>query len=137
MGERSWLSTQACQLAESLYRLGRYPEAEDWVGRGLDFGDSQDASTQIMALGIQARLAARQGSYDAALRFATAALAVAETIQAPMFEGHASVHFAEVLMLADDRTGAAAQLRRAIKLFAAKGATVYVERTTQRLNDLD
>ena len=136
IGDRAWLSTQACQLAESLYCLGRYAEAEEWVRRGLDFGDTEDASTQLMALGIQAKLAARSGSYDAARQFASAAFTLAESTEAPLLEGRLAVDYAEVLVLAGDAGGSAAQLRRASELFAAKGATVYLERAARRLDEL-
>ena len=35
LGEHAFLSTQACQLADALYALGRYEESGQWALRGL------------------------------------------------------------------------------------------------------
>ena len=32
LGEQGYLSTQACQLADALYALGRYEESGQWAG---------------------------------------------------------------------------------------------------------
>jgi tetratricopeptide (TPR) repeat protein len=42
LGEHSFLSTEACSLAEALYALGRYDESEQWALRGLELGSRDD-----------------------------------------------------------------------------------------------
>jgi tetratricopeptide (TPR) repeat protein len=58
LGEHSFLSTEACQLAEALYALGRYDEAEQWALRGLELGSRHDLTTQVMGLGVRSRILA-------------------------------------------------------------------------------
>jgi tetratricopeptide (TPR) repeat protein len=67
LGEHSFLSTQACELAEALYALGRYDEAEQWALRGLELGGRDDLLTQVMGRGVRSRILARKGQASAAL----------------------------------------------------------------------
>ena len=61
LGERGWMSTQACQLGESLYALGRYDESVTWALRGLEIGGSLDVYTQLTGLPVHAKVLARRG----------------------------------------------------------------------------
>ena len=70
LGEQNWLSTQSCQLADALYALGRYEEADRWALRGLELGSSDDLATQFIGLSVRSRLLARKGDLAAALALA-------------------------------------------------------------------
>ena len=61
LGEHAYLSTQSCQLADTLYALGRYDESEQWALRGLELGSSDDLATQFLGLSVRSRLLARKG----------------------------------------------------------------------------
>jgi class 3 adenylate cyclase/tetratricopeptide (TPR) repeat protein len=120
LGERAWLSTSACQLAEALYSLGRLEEAEHWVFRGLELGGAGDILTQLLGLGIRAKLLARGGGFDEALGLAQRAVALATTTQAPMDMAQAILALAEVLYLSGDMPGAFEQSSRAVALYESK-----------------
>jgi class 3 adenylate cyclase/tetratricopeptide (TPR) repeat protein len=136
MGERSWLSTQACQLAESLYALGRDEEAVEWAELGLELGASDDVITQMLARQVLAKLAARRREHPRAATLAGEAVALAETIQHPVAQADAQMDLAEVLALAGQTERATAELERAAALYERKGATACLARAQRRLNEL-
>ncbi len=120
MGERAWLSTSACQLAEALYALGRLEEAEHWVLRGLELGGAGDILTQVAGFGVRAKLLARSGGFEEAMGLAQHAVDLAATTQAPMEIAQASLALGEVLYLSGDINGAFEQSRRAVALYESK-----------------
>jgi tetratricopeptide (TPR) repeat protein len=132
LGERATLSTQACHLAEALYALGRYDEAEQWALRGLELGSSDDLVTQMTGLGVRSRLLARKGEASAALALAEEADSLARTSDCPWMQGDAARDLAEVMYLTGDRTRAAEMTQRAIECYQRNGATARVARA-QRL----
>jgi tetratricopeptide (TPR) repeat protein len=132
LGERSFLSTQACSLAEALYALGRYDEAEQWALRGLELGGRDDLLTQVMGLGVRSRILARKGQASAALALAEEAGSLARTSDSPWIQGDAALDLAEVMHLTGDRTRAAEMTQRAIECYQRYGATARVARA-QRL----
>ncbi|HLN04743.1 MAG TPA: adenylate/guanylate cyclase domain-containing protein [Acidimicrobiales bacterium] len=128
MGERSFWSTKACELAQSLYSLGRYDESESWARHGAEVGDKDDVATQLLSRQVLAKVEARRGHFDDARRLADEALAIAEGMDAPHHRGNAALDAAEVLWLAGDRAGAVEQAKSAAAHFAEKGATASVAR---------
>jgi hypothetical protein len=128
LGERAYLSTQACQLAEALYQLGRYAEAGQWALRGMELGSSADLKTQILGLGVRSKLLAREGDVTAAVALATQANDLAKTTDALEDQGDAALNLAEVQHLADDQAGAEEAAERAIDRYRRKGATARVAR---------
>jgi len=128
MGERSFWSTKACELAQSLYCLGRYDEAERWAREGAEVGDESDVATQLLSKQVLAKVEARRGHFDEARPLASEVLEMAGRMQAPHHQGSAALDVAEVLWLAGDRAGATEQAERAAECFRAKGATVALAR---------
>lgn len=128
MEERSFWSTKACEVAQSLYCLGRYEEAETWSRQAADVGASDDAITQLMSRQVLAKVAARQGEFEQARALADEALTIADGMDAPLTQGDACLDVAEVLWLAGDRAGAIRQAERAVSFYRLKGATVPLER---------
>jgi len=61
LGDRGWLCTQACQLADALYELGRYQEARQWARRGLDLSGEDDLATQVAGLSLRSQTARPRG----------------------------------------------------------------------------
>jgi len=128
VGERSYWSTKACELAQALYCLGRCDEAETWAGRAAEAGASDDIITQLMSRQVRAKVAARRGEFGRARSLAAEALAMAERMQAPLSQGDAQLDAAEVFWLAGDRAAAARHAGRAAELYQAKGASVPLAR---------
>jgi class 3 adenylate cyclase/tetratricopeptide (TPR) repeat protein len=126
IGERGYLSTQACQLGEALYALGRYDESEQWALRGLELGDSGDVMTQQLGLQVRSKLLARRGDHSTSLSLAEQADDLALATDSPLQQGDAALNLAEVLYLAGERPRAAAQTQRAVEHYERKGATAFV-----------
>jgi hypothetical protein len=132
LGEHSYLSTRACELAEALYALGRYGEAEQWALRGLELGSRDDLGTQVIGLGVRSRLLARKGQASTARALAEEADSLARTSDSPWMQGDAALNLAEVMHLTGDRTRATEMTQRAIDCYHRNGATARVARA-QRL----
>jgi tetratricopeptide (TPR) repeat protein len=128
LGERGWLSTQACQLADALYELGRYKEAGQWARRGLDLGSEDDLATQVAGLSVRSRLLAREGDNVAAVALAHRVEELAKTSDSPIAHGDAALNLAEILSLTGDRAGAGRAVRRAVSCYQRKGATAFSTR---------
>jgi class 3 adenylate cyclase/tetratricopeptide (TPR) repeat protein len=121
IGERAWLSTQECQLAETMYALGRFEEAERWVARGLEHGGAGDVLTQTMGLQLRAKMLAQRGESSAAFSVAERANALARPTQAPVMHGDAALTMAEVLHFAGRPVESEAEARRALDCYEQKG----------------
>jgi tetratricopeptide (TPR) repeat protein len=128
LGEHAWLSTQACQLADALYTLGRYEEAEQWALRGLALGGKDDLATQHAGLRVRSRLLARAGDFSAAMALAEEVNHLSETSDDPTDPGDAALNLAEILHLTGDPARAEEMTERAIDWYRRKGATAYVAR---------
>ncbi len=128
MGERSWWSTKACEVAQALYSLGQYGEAESWALRAAQAGASGDVITQAMSQQVLAKVAAQHGHADRARTLAAAAVATCEEMQAPLTQGDACLDAAEAHLVIGDHARAAAMAKRAAGYYGAKGATVRVQR---------
>jgi class 3 adenylate cyclase/tetratricopeptide (TPR) repeat protein len=126
LGERAWLSTQACQLAEALYALGRYEESDRWALRGLELGGAGDVFTQLLALEVRSKILARRGDVAGALRLAELAGQLAATTQAPLEKAEAALALAEVLHLSGNTTDALQHTGRAIEYYERKRAPAGV-----------
>jgi tetratricopeptide (TPR) repeat protein len=127
LGEHSFLSTEACELAEALYALGRYDEAEQWALLGLELG-TDDLTTQVIGLGVRCRILARKGQASAALALAEEVDSLARTSDCPWMQGDAACDLAEVMYLTGDRTRAAELTQRAIECYQRNGAIARAAR---------
>jgi class 3 adenylate cyclase/tetratricopeptide (TPR) repeat protein len=128
LGEHSWLSTQSCQLADSLYTLGRYEEAEQWALRGLGLGSKDDLATQHAGLRVRSRLLARKGDISAAFALAEELNRLSETSDDPRDPGDAALNLAEILYLTGDPARAEEMTQRAIDWYQRKESAAYVAR---------
>ncbi len=135
LGGLGWLSTQACHLAEALYALGRFDEAEQWALRGLEVGGAGDVLTQLLALEVRAKLVARRGDLGPGLRLAEQADALAKTTEAPLLKADAALALAEVQYLSGNFEEAHEHGRRAREHYERKGSTAGVAQV-QRVVEL-
>jgi class 3 adenylate cyclase/tetratricopeptide (TPR) repeat protein len=128
LGDRRFLSSHACLLADALYALGRYGEAGRWAQRGLELGGEEDVSAQLAGLSVQSKLLAREGDNIAALALAHHVEELAKASDSSINHGDAALNLAQVLYLTRDRAGAKDAVERAIACYERKGATAYVRR---------
>jgi class 3 adenylate cyclase len=128
LGEHAYLSTQSCQLADTLYALGRYDESEQWALRGLELGSSDDLATQFLGLSARSRLLARKGDMTAALALADQVDGLARVSDDPRDPADAALNRAEISYLVGDHARVSEMVDEAIRHYARKGATAYVAR---------
>ena len=133
LGDRSFQSTAAAELAGALYELGRLAEAEVWVDRAVELGASEDAFTQIIWRQVKAKLLARAGDLTEGERLVREAVAISEDTDFLNGQADANVDLAEVLELADRRDEAAIALEQAVALYERKGNNVSAQRTRAAL----
>jgi hypothetical protein len=128
LGERGYLSTQSCQLADALYALGRYDESEQSAHRGLELGSSDDLATQFLGLSVRSRLSARRGDVRAAFALAEQVDRLARVSDDPRDPADAALNRAEISYLAGQYSRVDEKIDEAIKHYDRKGATAYVAR---------
>jgi class 3 adenylate cyclase len=135
-GDKSWLSTSVGMLAQALYELGRFDEANASAARAAELGASDDAMTQMLWRQVQAKILARRDEPDEAERLAVEAIAVGAETDMLSSLGDAYSDLAEVLTLADRTSDAHAALQQALALYERKGDLVMTERTHTTLREL-
>ena len=116
-GETGVLSTIVAELAEALYGLGRYAEAEEASLESERLAQPTDAASQGMWRGVRAKLLARRGEGDEALRLARESIEWAGT--RPEELGNAYASLAEIWRFGGDSDRAADALEREVS--AASG----------------
>jgi class 3 adenylate cyclase len=133
MGERAWLSTEAGELAQALYALGRYDEAEEWARKSKEAGASDDIITQMVWRQVLAKVQAHRGELADAERLSREAVEYGEDTDMLVARGLARLDLAEVLEVADRREEAAGEVEKALELFERKGALPMVGQAQARL----
>jgi class 3 adenylate cyclase/tetratricopeptide (TPR) repeat protein len=136
LGERSYASTTAMQLADCLRRQERDDEASALVREVRERSVEGDLVNVLGADATEAHLRARRGENDEAERLALRAVEVAETtdfwdVRGDCLEALAAVH------AASGRTAQArAAYERAVAVYFEKGATVPAERVRELVAEL-
>src|SRR3954451_14074362 len=97
VGERSWLSSALGIQGQVFYDLGDLDAAFDAAARGLELGASDDAYTQILTRGVQAKVLAKRGQFDDAERFAQEGCEIADSADMPVPTGGAYEDLGHVL----------------------------------------
>ncbi len=133
LGERGFLSTMAAELGQSVVAQGRLEEAERLARISEEAGASDDAASQVMLLGIRAKVDAREGDLDQAESQARQAVKLANATDALNMRGDAYMDLAEVVLLAARPKEAADSLEEAIRLYEEKGNLVSAERARESL----
>ncbi len=133
LGEQSFLSTAAANLAQALYALDRLDEADAWAGRAAELGASDDAATQMLWRQVRAKVLARRGEHAEAERLAREAVAIGDETDMLNAQGDAYADLAEVLLLGGKADEAAAALEQALERYERKGNLVMARRMRDRL----
>jgi class 3 adenylate cyclase/tetratricopeptide (TPR) repeat protein len=133
IGERARASTLAAFLAVALVEQGRIDEAEECVGVSRDLLAEHDPSGQAQMKMAAARVLARRGEAEEAVRLAAEAIALMDETEEFLNMPDLLMWQAEVLELAGRVADAQAALRKAADAAARKGALVDERRVKERL----
>jgi tetratricopeptide (TPR) repeat protein len=128
LGERSYLSTAAAELADALFRLGRDEEAEEWTRCSEEAAATEDIASQVGWRQARAKVLARRGEHAAAERLAREAVEIGRPTDMLAWRGDSLFDLAEVLRLGGDTAGAAEAAREALGLYEHKGIVPRIER---------
>jgi class 3 adenylate cyclase/tetratricopeptide (TPR) repeat protein len=135
MGERSYLSTTACLLAEALFRSGRIDEAGEFTRIGEEAAGADDLATQVPWRSVRAKILAVRGEVEAARSLAAEALERGRGAEDNLFFADALVDQAEVLITTGSPAEALPVLRRARTWYEAKGNVVSAKKTRALLEE--
>jgi tetratricopeptide (TPR) repeat protein len=124
LNESSYLASRAAQLADALYSLTQYDEAQTWTEVSRERADSEDLHAQASWRSIASCLAARQGDVGVALRLIEEAGDILEQGDGLNQRAKLQLDLAEVYKLCDRNTEARRAVRRAVELYEAKGNEV-------------
>jgi len=135
-GDRAHASTQAVNRAVSCYLVGRFDEARRYAAECREMSASDDAINQYSWRSVEAKLLARDGLIEDAVRMMQEAFQVAETTDEFLLRWFLCCDRAEVALAAGDPAEARAALELAVERAERKGAVVLVDRARQRLAEL-
>jgi class 3 adenylate cyclase/tetratricopeptide (TPR) repeat protein len=132
LGEMTFLSAAAGNLAKAMYALDRFDDAEAWADRAADLGATETV-TEMTWRQVKAKVLARRGDHAEATRLAREAVALGEETDSPDAQGGAHADLAEVLLLGGQRDEAVAALEKAIDRYERKGNLVSARHARARL----
>jgi DNA-binding SARP family transcriptional activator len=133
----SWFSMAVREeLAQVVYTLGRYDEADELSRESERLAQSDDVQTQVLWRGVRAKVFARRGCAPEAERLAREAVALAAQTELPLVQAGALTDLAEVLELAGRPLEGASQLEDAREIYVRKGDRVSSERTRALADEL-
>jgi class 3 adenylate cyclase/tetratricopeptide (TPR) repeat protein len=133
LGEKGFLSSMVGQLAEALYRQGRFHEAEEAAKRTADLATSDDFDPNYHWRSVVARVLAQRGEFAEAERLARGAVAIVETTDWHHQRGSALSSLGEVLELAGRKEEARSAYEQALAAFERKEALPEAEAIRARL----
>lgn len=124
VGEKYFLSTIAGLLAQTLYALERFDEAELLGRLTKELATEDDISTQALWRCVLGKMLARRGSVDEAEAYVRDALAILAPTDHTLLKYGTLLDLAEVQRLAGSDTRATLDEARALAL--GKGSSVMV-----------
>jgi class 3 adenylate cyclase/tetratricopeptide (TPR) repeat protein len=134
LGSPSWVA--AGLLAQALYALDRFDEADAWAIRASELDASDNAKKETLWRQVRAKVLARRGEHAEAERLAREAVAMCDQSDMLDVQGGVYADLAEVLSLAGRPKEAAVALEQALRRYEQKGNVVSARRTRARLADL-
>jgi tetratricopeptide (TPR) repeat protein len=133
MGDQGRMTNLASGLAEALLDQGRVDDAAEYADLARDTAPAEDASGQGWWRMVTAKVLARRGDVDEAIRLAEESISILEGTDELMTLPDLMLGQADVLRLAGRTNEAAEAFERAIELFEQKGALAEVRRTSELL----
>jgi class 3 adenylate cyclase/tetratricopeptide (TPR) repeat protein len=133
LGGTGFLSTTVGLLAETLYRQGRYDEAEKLAGRTAELAMVDDFDPLFRWRAVLARVLAQRGDFVEAEKLAREGVDIVEQTDWHLHRGEAFTALGEVLELAGRRDEARAVYEQAVDAFELKGSLPDLEATRQRI----
>jgi tetratricopeptide (TPR) repeat protein len=138
MGETYFASTIAALLAEALYRLGRYDEAESFISKAEELASEDDVWTQSIWRCVRAKVLVRDaGTAGQAISLTREAIEILQTADAPVWLANGLCDSAEVYEACGEPAEAKAVLEQALALYERKQAPVPAEAVRIRLAGTD
>jgi len=132
----SRLASRAGDLAEALYRLGRFAEAAEWAAVGEEHSASDDLDAQVLWMPVRAKLLAVDGAIDDALTMASRGIDVAEASDGLNRRAAAWCALGEIHLIAGRPGDASTAFSSALDLLEQKGNLVGASRVRARLGEL-
>jgi tetratricopeptide (TPR) repeat protein len=131
-----WASfaTVAAELADAVYRQGRYDESNQWLDLAEKHAQVDDVSAQYSWRRVRAKLLARGGALDAAERVGLESADLAAQTDALNDRADVLLGLAEILQLAGRSKPAAARIEQALALCERKGNVVTARQARSMLN---
>jgi len=130
-GHAGALSGQIVELGDALYELGRYDEAEATTREGERLAQDADVQAQVLWRRVRAKVLARRGAHDDALRLAREAIDLAGWNLEEAGDSYRDLAEVEGILGHPDRAEAA--LERALEAYERKGLVPMAERTRVEL----
>jgi DNA-binding SARP family transcriptional activator len=135
MHAKSLLASRAAELAEAIYRQGRYDEAETWARIAEEHAATDDIGAQLLRRAVGAKILARRQSFAEAELVAREAVALAEQTDELNRRANVLLDLAEVLRLGGKPAEAVGSIELALEQFEQKGNLVAAERARHLLED--
>jgi class 3 adenylate cyclase/tetratricopeptide (TPR) repeat protein len=136
IGDKGFVSTLFCDLAEAVLAQGRHEEAAGYAEQGRALGVDDDIVTQFEWRTALAKVHALRRDLDGAERLAREAVQIADKTDYMSQRGNVWMRLAEILRMAGKTDKAVGALRRALSLYETKGNVVGAERVRRELADL-
>jgi ATP/maltotriose-dependent transcriptional regulator MalT len=127
LGETYFRSTIAGELARVLYVQARYDEANAMSREAEALSAEDDIASQALWRSVRAKVSARHGALDEALRLSKEACDLIGRTDANVTKAEILADRAEVLRLAERDEEAATALEEAVTLLDAKGNVVAAD----------
>jgi class 3 adenylate cyclase/tetratricopeptide (TPR) repeat protein len=136
MGAWGLRATSAAGLARALVELGRNDEALELTRESEELAGEDDITAQVPWRGARAKVLARRGATEEAVRIAREGVAIAERTDWLNLRGDARMDLAEVLRLMGREDESRQNIQLAIELFEQKGNSVMASRARTFLEQL-
>jgi tetratricopeptide (TPR) repeat protein len=136
LGEQGFLSSTVGQLAEALYRQGRYDEAEEAAQKTADLAMEDDFDPRFRSRAVRARVLAQRGEFEEAEKLAREAVEIVEQTDWYLHHGQALAALGEVLELAGRPNEARAVYEQAVEAFERKGSLPDADAARRRITTL-
>jgi DNA-binding SARP family transcriptional activator len=121
MNQAALLASRAAELGDVLCSLGQYEEADEWTQRSRETTDVHDLHAGVSWRGVAARLAARRGDFDLAVRLVDESIKIMRRSDALNQRAKVALDHAEVCRCAGRQDEARRGVKHALRLYAAKG----------------